>query len=192
MVYYHCSATSNIKILEPNITKNFGGEKVVYMTSLKAMALFYGINHFEYTYGYWFEGGKAKKIYYLEHFDNALEELYKGKKAYLYICEDGEYEKTKKPNEYISREAVKVLKEIEVNDVYDELISLEKEEKLEIIRFKDATEKMLKWIRKVEMDEILQRGLLDVEDDFSRYMKGKYPLSWVDALRYRDGSGNGD
>lgn len=43
---------------------------------------------------------------------------------------------------------------------------------------------MLNWIRKVEMDEILQRGLLELESDFSRYMKEKYPLSWEDALTY--------
>jgi len=142
----------------------------------------YGISHFEYTYGYHWIGGRPAGIYYYEYFLNALEELYGGKRAYLYTCADGDFQTTKKPNEYISKVPVKVLTETVIEDLYQAIIRMEVEGALEIIRYEDATDKMLSWIRKAEADTILEHHLLEEESDFAVYMREKYPDSWQDAI----------
>jgi hypothetical protein len=147
------------------------------------MALMYAIRHFEYTYGYHWVDGKPTNIYYLEHFPNALKELYNERKAYLYLCEEGDYDTTQKPNEYISRSPVGVLSEMVIENVYQEFVRLESQGALEIIRYENITEKMLLWIRRVETEEILEHHLLGEDSDFAVYMREKYPDSWADAIR---------
>ncbi len=181
MDLFHCSTISGITELKPRVSKRFGGEKVVYLTSSLPMALMYAIRYFEYTYGYHWIDDKPAGIYYLEYFPNALKELYGGKTAYLYVCENGDYETTQKPNEYISRHPVKVLSESVIENVYREFIRMEEGGALEIIRYENATKKTLNWIRKAETEEILKHHLLEKDSDFAMYMKEKYPESWQDA-----------
>ena len=82
MERYHVSPTAGLTVLRPSVTKFFGKPRQVCLTALKPMALLYGVRHFEYTYGYTREG----KLYYEEYFPDALEELYRGKRASLYRC----------------------------------------------------------------------------------------------------------
>jgi hypothetical protein len=143
----------------------------------------YGVVHYEYTYGDHWINGKPAGIYYTEHFPNALEELHGGKRAYLYTCAEGNYETTQKQNEYISECPVKTLTETGVGDLYQALITLEAEGTLEIIRYGDATDKMLAKIRKAETDSILEHHLHEEESGFAAYMKEKYPESWQDTIQ---------
>ena len=83
MTYYHCSPTAGIKLLEPQKPKLFSKPAKVYMATLLPMALMYGVQNYEYTYGYIPEG----MIRFEEYFPNELEVLYKGKSASLYICQ---------------------------------------------------------------------------------------------------------
>ena len=52
MKLYHCSPTSGLQVLEPNATRYFGKPGQVCLAASLPMALFYGVKHFEYTYGY--------------------------------------------------------------------------------------------------------------------------------------------
>lgn len=45
MVFYHCSPVQGLTVLIPSANIIFGGEKVVCMAALRAMALMYGIRH---------------------------------------------------------------------------------------------------------------------------------------------------
>ena len=56
MAFYHCSPTAGLTLLRPG--KPLFSEKpaMVYMTTLFPMALMYGIQNYEYTYGYTREG----------------------------------------------------------------------------------------------------------------------------------------
>ena len=56
MELYHASPTAGLTVLRPSVTEFFGKPRQVCLTSLKPMALLYGIRHFEYTYGYTGEG----------------------------------------------------------------------------------------------------------------------------------------
>lgn len=149
------------------------------------MALMYAIKHYEYTYGYHWRDGKPHGIYFEEYFEGALKALYGGKSAWLYSCEPGAYETTRKPNEVISHVPVRVANAQFIPDAYEALLAQEQAGALEIVRFHQMSEKALSWVRQAEKDTILKHGLLDKEDDFARFMKEKYPLSWQDALDER-------
>ena len=81
-VLYHCSPTAGLEVLQPSVTKYFGKPRQVCLTASVSMALFYGVKHFEYTYGY----TREREIYYEEYFPGALEAIYRGRSASLYRC----------------------------------------------------------------------------------------------------------
>ena len=155
------------------------------MTTSLPMALMYAIRHFEYTYGYHWIDGKPQGIYFEEYFPDALRVLYGGKPAWLYTCEAGHYETTKKPNEWISLAPVPVRGAAYIPDALEALLEQERTGQLEITRYPHMSEKALAWVRREEKATILKHGLLDKEDAFARFMKEKYPLSWADALAQR-------
>ena len=179
MELYHASPVAGLTVLKPSVTEFFGKPRQVCLTALKPMALLYGIRHFEYTYGY----TKAGELYYQEYFPGALEELYRGKRASLYRCAWREgMERTAIPNEYVSAAEVAVEEETAIPDVYEALLEEERRGTIRLIRWPEAPEKSRAWIRRVEMEEILEAGLLGQESPRARYMREKYPESWAMAL----------
>ena len=106
MILYHCSPTPGLRVLEPRVTPYFDKPRQLCLTELRPMALFYGIRHFEYTYGY----TRAGELYYMEQFPGALAELYGGKSASLYLCEEREgMETTAIPHERVTARPVSSL-----------------------------------------------------------------------------------
>ena len=77
MELYHASPAAGLRVLRPSVTKYFGKPRRVCLTALRPMALFYGVHHFEYTYGYARDG----MLCYEEYFPGALEELYRAEDA---------------------------------------------------------------------------------------------------------------
>ena len=105
MTYYHASPAGGLQVLELRKSPYFDKPTQVCLTSLRAMALFYLIRNYEYAYGYTRQG----KLYFDEPFPDALKKLYAGKSGWLYTCEEGNYEKTEIPNEFVSSQPVRVL-----------------------------------------------------------------------------------
>ena len=123
MTLYHCSPTPGLKVLRPSVTQYFGKPRQVCLTASLPMALLYGIKHFEYAYGYTRDG----RIYYEEYFPNALEELYRGRSASLYLCAGrGDMEPTAIPNEYVTGVEVPVAEERSIPDVLAALLEQER------------------------------------------------------------------
>lgn len=176
MTLYHCSPAAGLKTLKPSVSKYFGKPKQVCLTASLPMALLYGIKHFEYAYGYTGDG----RIYYEEYFPNALEELYRGRSASLYLCaRRADMEPTAIPNEYVTGSEVPVEGERPVPDVLDALLEQERLGTLKIIRWDELGGGRRRWIVRAEADTIREKGLLArPEEPFSRYMREKYPESW--------------
>ena len=179
MTYYHCSPVPGIKVLEPHKPKLFSKPAKVYMATLLPMALMYGVQNYEYTYGYTPE----KQIRFEEYFPNELEVLYKGKSASLYICQPETVETTRIPNEAVSDKSVPVLEEIRIPDVYEALLEQERMGNLLIRRYHEQSERMLEWVRKVEKETILEKNLLANPGTIADYYRINYPDSWTDAER---------
>lgn len=175
-MFYHCSPTAGLQILEPRIPAQFDKPRRVYLTTSLPMALLYGIRHFEYTYGY----TKTGQIYFEEYFPNALELLYGGKTASLYLCQPGTTEATAIPNEQVSPEPVAVLEERPIPDLLAALLEQERIGALVIRRYEQMTERDLAWIRNAEADEIRKRKLIrDPGSPMAQFMQTYYPDSWA-------------
>lgn len=174
MNYYHCSPTPHLTTLEPRVPLFSEKPQRVYLTTLLPMALMYGIRNFEYTYGYTKEG----QIYLDEYFPNALEMLYRGKSASLYLCAPEETETTAIPNEVLSPRPVAVLREIPIADLYQALLEQEQLGALVIRRYEALPEKMLSWIRSVETDTIREENLLHTPGPKADYYRTHYPECW--------------
>lgn len=177
MAYYHCSPTAGLTVLEPRKPESFEKPAHVYMTTSLPMALMYGIRNFEYTYGYTREG----QIYFEEYFPNALEVLYRGKSASLYLCDPRQTSATQIPNEAVSDVPVEVISETPVPDVWEALLEQERLGNLVIRRYEELSVRMLEWIRNAEAEEIRKRNLLHTGGPMAAYIKRHYPHSWAMA-----------
>ena len=182
MAYYHCSPTPGLTLLEPRKPKSFDKPARVYLTTLLPMALMYTVQNYEYTYGYTKEG----QIYLDEYFPNALELLYRGKSASLYLCDPEKTETTQIPNEAISETAVPVIRETFIQDACEALLEQERLGALVIRRYDELTDKMLDWIRNAEADCIRKANLLQTPGPMADYYREHYPESWIIVEREQD------
>ena len=175
MTYYHCSPTGGLQVLEPRKPVVFDKPARVYLTTLLPMALMYAVRNYEYTYGYTGEG----QIYLEEYFPGALELLYRGKSASLYLCDPESTEKTRIPNEAISERAVPVLSETYIPDALEALLEQERQGTLVIYRYEQLNAKRLDWILRAEADVIRKADLLHTPGPRADYYREHYPESWA-------------
>ena len=175
MAYYHCSPTAGLTLLEPRKPASFEKPARVYLSTLLPMALMYAVRNYEYSYGYTKEG----QIYFDEYFPNALEILYGGKAASLYLCEPCQTETTRIPNEAVSEKAVPVIREIDIPDACEALLEQERLGALVIRRYHELPERMLNWIRKAESDEIRKWNLINTPGPRADYYREHYPEAWA-------------
>ena len=177
MAYFHCSPATGLTVLEPRQPVSFDKPARVYMTTLLPMALMYAVRNYEYTYGYTKEG----QIYLEEYFPNALETLYRGKSASLYLCDPDSAESTRIPNEAVSETAVTVIRETHIPDALEALLEQERLGALVIHRYHELSERKLDWIRKVEADGIRKMNLIHTPGPMADYYREHYPESWAMA-----------
>ncbi len=174
MAYYHCSPTAGLTLLEPRKPEAFEKPARVYLTTLLPMALMYAVRNYEYSYGYTKEG----QIYLDEYFPNALEILYRGKSASLYVCDPESTETTKIPNEAVSESAVPIVSETHIPDALEALLEQERLGALVIRRYHELPEEMLNWICRVEADCIRKANLINTPGPMADYYREHYPQSW--------------
>jgi len=179
MRYYHCSPTPDLTLLQPGKPETFEKPASVYMTTLLPMALMYGIRNYEYSYGYTKDG----KIFYEEYFPHALDELYGGKSASLYLCAPEDVDITRIPNEVTSAKPVPVISEIVIPDVREALLEQERLGALTICRYHELSEKTRNWICDAVVETILRKGLLYQEGPMAAYYQQHYPESWIMAAQ---------
>ncbi len=178
MTYYHCSPTTGLTLLNPRKPESFDKPAKVYLTTLLPMALMYSVRNYEYTYGY----NKNGQIYFDEYFPNALEILYRGRKASLYLCAPEHTKPTEIPHEAVCDCAVSIIEEIHIPDAYEALLEQERAGSLLIHRFETLSPAMLDWIKEVQTDEILQSDLLHTRGPKADYYRTHYPESWNAAI----------
>lgn len=174
MAFYHCSPIPGLTLLQPKKPAAFDKPARVYMTTLLPMALMYSIRNWEYTYGY-----QNGQIHLDEYFPNALEVLYRGKSASLYLCNPEHTENTRIPNEAVSEKAVPVVKEIFIPDALEALLEQQRLGNLIIRRYQELPEKAYPWILKAEADCIREADLINKPGPMADYYREHYPESWA-------------
>ena len=182
MAFYHCSPTPGLTLLQPRKPRAFDKPPRVYLATLVPMALMYTVANYEYTYGYTKEG----QIFLEEYFPNALEVLYRGKSASLYLCAPDHTETTRIPNEAVSETPVPVIRETFIPDACEALLEQERLGNLVIYRFPELSERRLEWIRKAESDCIREADLIHTPGPMADYYRLHYPESWAMVEKEQD------
>jgi len=188
-IYYHGSKTPGIQTLYPNLSIH--GEKYVYLTTKKEVALMYTVNAIESFFEKhnlvkpnqfhpWFPYGFKHGILQInEYYPNAFEETYKGKSGYLYTCSEPLHDISNQTNIFCAittKEKIEVLKETFIEDIYAELLELESKGLIMIKRYKDWTDKQLKGIEQSILDEIERLDLLNQPDHhYTIFLRHKFP-----------------
>ena len=175
MAYYHCSPCSGLTVLKPKKPMRFDKPTRVYLTTLLPMALMYAVKNYEYTYGY----NKDGKIYFYESFPNALEILYRGKSASLYLCAPESTSPTNIPNEAVSETPVPVIKETHIADACEALLEQERLGNLIIHRYNELSNEFQNHIRAEAADEIRKYDLINTPGEMADYYRTHYPESWA-------------
>lgn len=164
----------NIKILEPRVSTH--GKAYVYATTNLNFALLFGGNEsfgdFDGMYG--IENGTP---YFYETYEGALKRRFDKAECYIYevdpqtFCEG----KTSFSGEVVSESPVKTLNCEKVYNLYDYLLNLDKEGKIDLHFFENSTE----YIADVEdhiSDRILRFGVLNNKDGrIYKFCKERFP-----------------
>lgn len=178
MKYYHGTPVGGLTVLQPSVTKYFGKPMQVCMTSLRAMALLYLIDNFEYTYGY----DRNGRIYYEEYYPDSLEKLYRGKSGYLYECEAGEYQTTKIPNEYVSNHAVRFISCAYIPDAYEAIMDAVQKGEIDLVPYAQMSEGTRRMVHDWYAREILEKELWKTPGSYAAYLKTNYPEIWSKTI----------
>ena len=156
------------------------------MTSLRAMALFYLIRNYEYAYGYTRQG----ELYFDDPFPDALKKLYAGKSGWLYTCEEGGYEKTEIPNEFVSAQPVRILRAEYIPDAYEAFLREQAAGNILLLgyaHFASDPEKFVKKRARLEKtisEEILKKEIWKVPNsNCAHYYRENYPEIWKNTLK---------
>ena len=187
--YYHGSKTSGIKTLYPNMSIH--GEKYVYLTTEREVALIYTVNAIESFYEKrnlekpnkfhpWYSYGFSKgKLQIVEYYKNAFEDTYKGKSGYLYKCSEPVNDISNKTNVFCAvttKEDIEVLDEMYIDDIFIELLKLESEGFIEIRRYEDWTVKQISEIEKSIKDTINHFDLHNKPNNhYTIFLRNKFP-----------------
>jgi len=188
-LYYHGSKTSGITKLYPNMSIH--GDKYVYLTTKREVALIYTINAIESFYETnslekpekfhpWYSYGFNKgKLQIDEYYENAFEETYKGKSGYLYVCKEPDKNITNQTNIFCAvttKEIVDIIEEVYIEDIYSELIRLESAGIILIRRFTDMTEKQIDHLNISIKGSIKHFDLHNKPDNnYTIFLRSKFP-----------------
>jgi len=159
MKLYHVSSVPNLKVLEPRISTH--GKSYVYATSNLEFALFFGgiesAGDFDGMYG-----TNDGIPFFYEAYKGALKRRFEGAKCYIYEVDPSNFEenKTSFKGEVVSEKPVKVLNCKVVDNLYQHLLQLNENGKMQL-RFFEDTEEYRKMIHEHISDRIIRFNILD-------------------------------
>lgn len=183
-MYYHASQTPNIKILKPN--KSNHDKSLVYFSKKRENVLVYLSNaiekyckevSFEYSgvYHKWASYGFNKDgiLKLQEYYPNATYDTYKDVSGYIYSIEDIKSLESKIniPNVVVWENEVPISKCEFISDAYTAIMEAVEEGKIELIRYEENNEEMIKWIKKTIKSEYI--NAID-QPEYRFFLKGKF------------------
>ena len=182
MKLYHGSMTAGIQVLEPQQADH--DQPYIYLTAIEAVAAIYLCNGAEPPY-YWFPYGFDKGgdvPIYNEIYPNALRDVSRGVKGYIYEVEAEESALTALkgiPCAKLAKESLKVTGCREILDVYALFQEYIEQGKMRVGRFEDKTEKQLEWWYNSLAGELREQNMVEKPDcSYALFIKKKLPQVW--------------
>ncbi len=163
---YHGSYIQNLKEIEPKESAH--NKPYVYAVSDLAFAALFSVPVRNTFIASW---GRLKNgiPYFCEIKEGAFDLFYQGKKSSIYILNSKNFFQKENmwKDEYISEKSEDVLEEIQIHDVKEYLLSLQKEHKFKLIDYKDRK----KYFPNIDEDSIKNAMKMIAKYESKRMLK---------------------
>lgn len=178
-MFYHGTSKRNLSELKPQISEH--GKSYIYFATNPVVALFYAVKIVEKPFSWYPYGFKNGVPVYTEYYPDALADVYKGKKGYIYEFE--KIEGAENPTEIscacVCTTPVKAEKITEISDVYEKLLEHEKNGELIIEQYETLSEKKKAWIENIIKSEIEKHDLKNnPENSYAKFIRKRFPELW--------------
>lgn len=180
MTLYHGSCVGGLTRLEPYLSEH--KKPYVYFSSNPVVALLYAVKPVPkpfsfYPYGF----DKDGAVIYSEYYKNAFEDIYAGKVAYLYECDD--IDDAENPTHincaYTVSRAVDISRVTEIKDCYAWFKEYEKQGLFRIKPFEDIYENEMKIVYEDFEKYMNDYDLKNYpENQMSIFIKTNFPYIW--------------
>lgn len=174
MLFYHGASIGNLSELKPQISEH--GEAYVYLTTDPVVALLYTVKAVEPPFNWYPYGFKDGIPVYTEYYPDAIADIYKGKRGYIYefVNVAGIKNPTNIGCACVCTEPLKTGKVIEIPNVYEKLLEHEKNGELIIERYSELSEDRIKWIENTIKSEAEKFNLTNTDNSYSRFLKERF------------------
>ncbi len=181
MILYHGSSVGGLTELKPFLSEH--KRPYIYLASNPVVALLYTVKPVPKPFSFYPYGFSGEKVVYNEYYENCFEEIYKGKKGYLYECEN--IKNIENPTTincaYTCEEPIEVSRCIEIKDVYDKFMEYKEMDLFEIKPFEQISEKELDFVCEDMRKTITEYDLKSTPDSpMSEFIKFNFSKAWVE------------
>ncbi|MBQ3099494.1 MAG: hypothetical protein IJC50_00745 [Clostridia bacterium] len=192
MNLYHGTRFQNINKLEPFATQgNAISKPVICFTPSYCTALLYIWNR-PYKW-VTFSEEQNGKVVFVEHYENMLYDFYNNVSGSIYEC-DGDNSAivpTHMKGVYTSEVSVSVNKEIQIDNVYDEILKQESSGNITVQRYarlssEDKNEIFKQTVRAIHMQKLLIASDYLPKQELVRFVQSRFPQAWELASKMTD------
>lgn len=181
MILYHGSSIGGITELKPFLSEQ--KEPYVYLASNPVIALLYTVKPVPKPFSFYPYGFNHEKVVYNEYYENCFEDIYKGQKGFLYICENVENAEDLPTicGAYICRTPTKISGCIEIKDVFEKLMECKENGQFEIKPFHSISCKELDYVYDDLRKTIHEHSLRNNSDHpMSKFIMSHFPKIWFE------------
>ena len=181
MTLYHGSPIGNLTVLKPFISEH--KKPYIYLASNPVVALLYAVKPVPKPYSFYPYGFSGNKVVYSEYYNDCFKDIYKGKKGFLYECDN--LENTENPTAINCAYTLEKPHEINrctvIDDIYEKFMEYKENGLFEIKPFENIREKELNFVYDDMRKTIIQHNLKDSPDSLmSQFIIAHFPEIWLE------------
>lgn len=189
MYLYHGTHIQNIKELEPFATRgNAISKSVICFTPSYSIALLY-ISNRPYKWVTFSENSDGKVVF-VEHYENMLYDFYNNVYGSIYECtgDNPEISPTHMKSVYTSNSSISVEKEIQIDNVYNEILRQETLGNIIIKRYSqlsidDKIDILNQTVRAIHMQKLLLPSDYIPKKELVNFIKKRFSKAWEVASK---------
>lgn len=179
MTLYHGSSVGGITELKPFLSEH--QKPYVYLASNPVVALLYTVKPVPKPFSFYPYGFNGDKVIYNEYYRDCFQEIYKGKKGFLYECDSPE--NTENPTAincaYTCEKPVKISGCTVIDDVYEKFMEYRERGLFEIRPFETIGQRELNFVYDDMRKTIMQHNLKAFPDNpMSQFIMAHFPEIW--------------
>lgn len=181
MTLYHGSPIGNLTELKPFLSEH--KKPYIYLASNPVVALLYAVKPVPKPFSFYPYGFDGNKVVYSEYYKDCFLKIYKGKKGFLYECENPE--NTENPTAincaYTCEKPVKIKSCTVIDDLYEKFMEYKESGLFLIKSFENISKQELDFVYDDMRRTILQHNLKESPDSsISEFIFKHFPEVWLE------------